>query len=425
MVQILPIKGFRYNPKLPFSIDALTSPLFDVVSLKQRQALYRNSYNSIHVSVPPGPDPADSARRTVEHWKRAGILLQDPLPGIYVYYQYFKLPGSSREYCRKGFMCHIKAYHWEEQVILRHENTIPASVNDRVELLEQTKMHTSATHGLFTDSSFTLERYMDESITSPIYESEDYQGVRDVLSVIHDAEVIQKFVDLLKDQQVILADGHHRYEGSLLYRKKMQQLHPDAAEDASFNYHLMYLTNAASDDLRILPTHRLLETLPIAPEVFLEKMQEYFTLKPIEEAYELNDVIVGKQWAFGVYLNGEAYKARLKPEVHMRLAWDIPQEVKDLDLTVMHYFILEKVLGISQEDQRKYPGLSYVRSFTECVAKVDAGKAQLALITNEVKMEEVQRVCRSGAVMPQKSTFFYPKVICGYLFSSIDENEFY
>ncbi|AKQ45521.1 hypothetical protein TH63_07465 [Rufibacter radiotolerans] len=425
MAEILPVKGFRYNPKLPFSLDALTSPLFDVVSVKQRQALYRNPYNSIHLSVPPGPNPAESARRTAEHWKRSGILQQDPLPGIYVYYQYFKLHGSDRNYCRKGFMCHIKAYAWDEQVILRHENTIPAAVNDRIELLEQTKMHTSATHGLFTDPTFALETYMDESITSPIYESEDYQGVRDVLSVIHDAEVIQKFVDHIKDQQIILADGHHRYEGSLAYRQKMMKEQPDASPDAPFHYHLMYLTNTASDDLRILPTHRLLETIPLPAEEFLQKLEEFFTIKPVEEAYDLNEVIVGKQWAFGMYLEGNAYKLRLKPEMHAQLSWDIPQEVKDLDLTVMHYFILERVLGISAEEQRQYPGLSYVRSFPECLAKVDAGTAQVALITNEVTMEEVQRVCHSGAVMPQKSTFFYPKVICGFLFSSIDENEFY
>ncbi|WP_192820885.1 DUF1015 domain-containing protein [Rufibacter sp. LB8] len=424
MAEILPIKAFRYNPKLPFSIDALTSPLFDVVSVKQRQALYRNSYNSIHLSVPPGPEPAQMARRTAEHWKKAGILLQDALPGIYVYYQYFRLPGSSKEFCRKGFLCHIKAYDWTEGQILRHENTIPAAVNDRIALLEETQMNTSATHGLYADPTFTLEQYMDESITSPLYESEDYQGVRDVLSVIHDVAVIQHFVNQIKDQKIILADGHHRYEGSLAYRKKRLAAQPDATGQEPFNYHLMYLTNAASDDLRILPTHRLLEKIPISAAEFLTKLEAYFTLKPIEEAFELNEVITGKQWAFGLYLEGQAYKARLKPELHHLLDWDLPAVVKDLDLTVMHYFILEKVLGISAEEQRHYQGLSYVRNFTECLTKVDAGQAQLALITNEVKMEEVERVCHSGAVMPQKSTFFYPKVICGFLFTSIQDHEF-
>lgn len=425
MAEIRPIKGFRYNAKLPFSIDALTSPLFDVVSVKQRQALYRNAYNSIHISVPPGPDPAENARRTVEHWKRTGILEQDALPGIYVYYQYFTLPGSDREYCRKGFMAHLKAYAWEEKVVLRHENTIPASVNDRIELLERTQMHTSATHGLYTDPNFSLEQYMDESISSPLYVSEDYQGVRDVLSVIHDAAVIQKFVDHLQDQKIILADGHHRYEGSLAYRQKMLKAHPNSTGMEGFNYHLMYLTNAASDDLRILPTHRLLDALPLPPEEFLERMSSFFTLIPVEEPYDINEVIAGKKWAFGVYINGEAYKARLKPEMHEQLDWDLPAEVKKLDLTVMHFFILQQVLGIGPEEQRKYEGLSYVRNFAECLARVDSGKAALALITNEVKMEEVKSVCYSGAVMPQKSTFFYPKVICGFLFSSIQENEFY
>ncbi|GAA4297940.1 DUF1015 domain-containing protein [Nibribacter koreensis] len=424
MAEILPIKGFRYNSRLPFSIDALTSPLFDVVSIKQRQSLYRNAYNSIHLSVPPGPTPAESARRTVEHWKRAQILLQDPLPGIYVYYQYFRLPGSDKEYVRKGFMCHIKAYAWEEGVVLRHENTIPAAVNDRIELLEHTKLQTSATHGLFADPDFTLEQYMDESITSPLYESEDYQGVRDVLSVIHDAAVIQKFVDHLQDQQVLLADGHHRYEGSLAYRKKMLAENPAATGDEAFNYHLMYLTNADADDLRILPTHRLLESLPVSKEKFFTSLETYFTVKPIEDSYSLADVIVGKKWAFGLYVDGQAYKIILMPEVHEQLNWPVPQEVKDLDLTVLHYFVFERLLDIPQEEQRAYAGLSYIRSLAECLNKVDGGQAQVAFITNEVKMQEVRKVCASGAVMPQKSTFFYPKVICGFLFSSIEENEF-
>ncbi len=424
MAEILPIKGFRYNSKLPFSIDALTSPLFDVVSVKQRQALYRNAYNSIHLSVPPGPDPAESAHRTVEHWKKTGIIAQDALPGIYVYYQYFTLPGSDREYCRKGFLAHIKSYAWDENVVLRHENTIPASVNDRIELLERTQMHTSATHGLYTDAGFSLEPFMDESITSPIYVSEDYQGVRDVLSVIHDAVVIQKFVDYLQTQKIILADGHHRYEGSLAYRQKMLAANPSATGQEGFNYHLMYLTNACSDDLRILATHRLLDDLPLAPDVFLEKLEAYFTVSPIEEPYDMNEIIAGKKWTFGVYLKGQAYKAQLKPEVHEQLEWDLPIEVKNLDLTVLHFFILEKILGIGAQEQRQLEGLTYVRNYAACLDRVNSGTCDLALITNEVKMEEVKRVCASGAVMPPKSTFFYPKVICGFLFSSIKENEF-
>ncbi|WP_276495884.1 DUF1015 domain-containing protein [Pontibacter litorisediminis] len=424
MAEILPLRAWRYNDDLNDKIDQLTSPLFDVVSAKQRDALYQNPLNSIHLSVPRGDYPAPDAATLLQKWKESGILLQDGLPGIYVYYQYFRLPGNEKEYVRKGFICNIKAYDWHEQVLLRHENTIPSAVNDRIELLEETLLNVSPTHGLYTDPEFLLEPYMDESIRTPIYETEDYQGVRDVLAVIHDHEVIQLFVQTLAQKQILLADGHHRYEGSLFYRRKMMAQNPSHTGLEPYNYHLMYLTNSEHDDLRILPTHRLLKELPISDEAFLERLQEYFTVTPKEDPYELNEVIVGKPWAFGLYLNGNAYKLRLKPEVHQSIDWNFPEEVKQLDLTVMHYFIFEKILGIYRQEQRDYKGLSYERNFTACIRKVDKGEAHLALITNEISMEQVKRVCNSGAVMPQKSTFFYPKVICGFLFSSIKEDEF-
>ncbi|WP_242918876.1 DUF1015 domain-containing protein [Pontibacter liquoris] len=424
MAEILPLRPWRYSDGLSQRIDQLTSPLFDVVSDKQREALYRNPFNSIHLSVPRGPQPAEEAAQRLQNWKDEGVLVQDPLPGIYVYYQYFRLPGNEKEYCRKGFICHIKAYDWKENVLLRHENTIPSAVNDRIDLLDKTEMNSSATHGLYSDPSFMLETYMDESIKSPLYETEDYQGVRDVLAVIHDHAIIKLFVDTLRDKQILLADGHHRYEGSLEYRKKMTALNPDHTGFEPYNYHLMYLTNSEHDDLRILPTHRLLAHMDMTDEAFLERLETYFVVTPKEDPYELNEVIAGKQWAFGLYLRGNAYKLRLRPEMHPLIDWNFPPEVKELDLTVMHYFIFEKILGIYRQHQRDFKKLSYERNFTACISKVDAGEARLALITNDVSMEQVKKVCHSGAIMPQKSTFFYPKVICGFLFSSIRKDEF-
>jgi uncharacterized protein (DUF1015 family) len=423
MAEIKPLRAWRYHKKLTPEIDKLTSPLFDVVSLKQREALYQNPLNSIHLSVPLGENPAQNAAELLDRWKREDILHQDELPAIYVYYQHFQLAGSAKEYVRKGFFSHIKAYDWNEKVLLRHENTIPDAVNDRIELLEKTLLNSSATHGLYADADFQLEQFMDEAMKDPVYETEDYQGARDVLAIIHDAQIIEKFIKVLEDKQVLLADGHHRYEGSLEYRKKMMAANPNHTGSEPYNYHLMYLTNSESDDLRILPTHRLLEHLPISKEEFLTKLEVYFVVTPKEDPYELNEVIAGKPWAFGLYLDGQAFKLRLKPEVHSLIDWDTTPEVKELDLTVLHYFVFEKVLGINSEAQRNYPGLSYVRNFTECIAKVDAHKAEVAFITNEVSMEQVKRVCYSGAIMPQKSTFFYPKVICGFVFSSINPED--
>jgi uncharacterized protein (DUF1015 family) len=424
MADIMPLKGWRYAAHFTPGIADLTSPLFDVVSDKQRQALYQHPYNSIHLTVPQEPRPADAAAQRLQEWKDTEVLMQDVLPAIYVYYQYFSLPGSHREYCRKGFMCHIRTYDWPERVILRHENTIPDSVNDRQELLAKTLLQASPTHGLYTDPDFELEQYMDECMKAPIYETEDYQGARDVLSVIQDAAVIRHFIRVLQDKQVLLADGHHRYESSLAFRKEMTQANAHHTGLEAYNYHFMFLTNTESDHLKILPTHRVLTEIPFTDEAFLEKLAGYFFILPQEDGFVLNEVIVGKKWAFGLYLGGKAFKIRLKPEVHAQLYWHFPEVVKELDLTVMHFFIFEKILGIVREKQRHFPGLQYVRNFSQCLTLVDSGKARLALITNEVTMEEVKAVCYSGAMMPQKSTFFYPKVITGFVFSSIKQDEF-
>jgi len=426
MAEIKPIKAWRYNADLSQNIDDLTSPLFDVVSKKQREALYQNSFNSIHLSVPLEPNAAQRAEQLLDQWKKDGTLEQDKLPGIYVYYQYFKLAGLSKEFCRKGFVCNIRAYDWKENVILRHENTIPKSVNDRIALLEKTELNVSPTHGLYTDDRFELEAYMDEAITNPIYEVEDYQGVRDVLAVIQDGNVIQRFVDVIEKKKIILADGHHRYEGSLIHKHNQQALNKNHTGEEGYNFHLMYLTNTEAGDLRILPTHRLIKGLGHFDEQrMVKQLENDFIVKPIEDAHTLNEVIQGKQWAFGIIFKDAAYKVRLKPEALAKMTWHFPEEVKTLDLTVMHYFIIEKIIGIPGKEQRQSENIDFDRSFSDCLTKVFKDEAQLAIITNEVTIEEIKKVCASGYTMPQKSTYFYPKVICGFLFSSIKEDEFH
>jgi uncharacterized protein (DUF1015 family) len=425
MAEIKPLRAWRYNVALTPTIDTLTSPLFDVVSEKQRKVLYQNPLNSIHLSVPHSPQPAGRAARVLENWKERGILIQDKLPAIYVYYQYFKLAGSTKEYCRKGFVCNIRIYDWSENVILRHENTIPQSVNDRIELLDKTQLNVSPTHGLYSDPAFSLETYMDEVMADPLYECEDYQGVRNVMGVIQDANVIQKFIDLLKEKTIILADGHHRYEGSLHYKKQRAINNPTHSGREGYNYHLMYLTNTEADDLRILPTHRLIQGLAtFDEETVAEKLKEDFDVREIEDADTLNEIIVGKKWAFGILTKNKTLKARLKPEAIHRMKWPFPQEVKELDLTVLHYFIIEKILGIPGRHQRTSEHILFDRSFSDCLTRVIREEVQMAIITQDVSIEQVKAVCKSGYTMPQKSTYFYPKVICGFLFSSIKEDEF-
>jgi len=424
MAEIRPFKAWRYNPTLSGNIEALTSPLFDVVSEKQRKVLYQDPLNSIHLSVPERG--ADVAARLLVKWKSEGTIVQDHLPGIYVYYQYFKMQGSPKPLCRKGFICFIRTYDWNEKgsEVIRHENTIPKAVNDRIELLEKTELNVSPTHGLYTDKNYELEKYMDDAMATPLLEAEDYQGVRDVLAVIHDANVIQKFIDAIRDKTVILADGHHRYEGSLIY-KKQKSMNPSHTGNEGYNFHMMYLTNTEAGDFRILPTHRLINGIENFNEfLFTKRLDEFFTVKPVEDAGTLNEVIAGSPWTFGVLFKDAAYKIKLRPEAFIRMTWPFPDQIKALDLTVLHYFVIERILGIPGKEQRRSEKISFDRNFSDCVAKVIRGEAQLALITQEISIEDVVQVCNSGYTMPQKSTYFYPKVVCGFVFGSISENEF-
>ena len=420
MAEIRPFRAWRYNKSLLENISDLTSPLFDVASEKQRQALYGNPLNSIHLSIPRGHQPAKNAAAVLKGWKQDNHIIQDEVPGIYAYYQYFSLPSDPQQYCRKGFICKIRIHDWEENIILRHENTMPDAVNNQCELLTETRMNASPTHGLYTDASFELEPYMDECIRNPICEAEDYQGVMDVMGIIQDETITAIFMEKLKDIQVILADGHHRYAGSLAYMKQQMANNPSHTGKEGYNYHLMWLTNTEADDLRILPTHRLIKNLDNFDEAaVLKKLEKNFKIKPVADASDIDEFILGKEWTFGLIFKDDAYAVRLKPEAFPALKWNFPEETKRLDLTVAHYFIIEDILGIPGRRQNASPCIEYERNFVNCMAAVIKQESQMAIITKDISIDDVKRVCRCGFTMPQKSTFFYPKAVCGFIFSSL------
>ncbi|MGB9441461.1 MAG: DUF1015 domain-containing protein [Desulfobacterales bacterium] len=420
MAEISPFRAWKYNRELTKHISELTSPLFDVATERQKSVLYENPYNSIHLSIPSGDRPAENAGNLLKKWKKYGFIQRDTDPGIYVYYQYFRIAGDPRQYCRKGFICKIRIYDWQDKVILRHENTMPKSVNEQIELLAATRLNVSPTHGLYTDENFELEKHMDQSMRHPVCEAEDYQGLRDVLSVIRDQRVIDRFVDLMDEKQVILADGHHRYAGSLGYMQQQKAANAAHTGKERYNYHLMWLTNTESRDLKILPTHRLIKDLAGFDEnTILNKLDKYFIVKPVTNPDHMTEIIAGKKWTFGLIFQESAFHVQLKPDIHRHLKWNFPPEIKCLDLTVLHFFIVQEILGIKGADQNTSDCIEYERSFGACLTKVVKGEAQLALITNDVSIEDVKTVCGSGCTLPQKSTHFWPKVICGFVFSSL------
>jgi uncharacterized protein (DUF1015 family) len=410
MAEIRPFKSWRYCPSLLKNIGELTSPLFDVASEKQRKALYGNPLNSIHLSIPRGDQPAKNAAAIFNEWKQKNYIIQDQVSGIYVYYQYFSLPSEPKPYCRKGFISKIRVHEWRDSIVLRHENTMDEAVDGQIKLLTETRLNASPTHGLYTDESFELEPYMDDCIRDPICEAENYQGVKDVMGIIQDESIIAKFVERLKDEQVILADGHHRYAGSLAYMRQQRDNNPAHTGDEGYNFHLMWLTNTEANDLRILPTHRLIKDLDNFDETeIIKKFEPNFRIKTVSDPGEVHEFILGKPWTFGLIFKENAYVVRLKPEAFPTLKWHFPEQVK----------IIEDIVGIPGKRQNRSANIEYERNFTKCMTAVMKEEAQMAIITNDVCIEDVKQVCGCGCTMPPKSTFFYPKAVCGFLFSSL------
>ena len=426
MADIRPFRAWRYNAKLGKNIENYTSPLFDVVTDGQLQSLYQNPHNSIHVSVPRHGSQL-KPQQIIEQWKRDGIINLDMLPAIYIYYQHFNLPNEPKPLVRKGFICHVRATDWGQGPLMRHESTMPEAVKDRLQTLRDSKLQVNPTHGLYHDPNFSLEAIMDEAMLAPIYEVEDYQGVRDVIAIIHDAEAIAEFMKVMEAQKIVLADGHHRYEAAVAYKKEcISKLHGVYTGAEPFNWHLMYLTNDANPDLRILATHRLIKGIGNWPkEEWRKRLEVFFDIKTLEDPSTLPEVISGKKHAFGLILPNACFKLRLKEGMLAHLDWAFPDEVKELDLTVLHYFVIWRILGISGPAQRKSAMLSYDRNFIRGLQKVNAGQADALFVTNPVTTAEVRQVAELGQTMPPKSTFFYPKVLGGFFFSSLHPVEFY
>jgi uncharacterized protein (DUF1015 family) len=240
------------------------------------------------------------------------------------------------------------------------------------------------------------------------------------MGIIRDEAIIARFLEKLQPKQVILADGHHRYAGSLSYMKQQLAGNPSHTGKEGYNYHLMWLTNTEADDLRILPTHRLIKNLDDFDQAsILKKFTKNFEIKPVADASGISDFILGKKWTFGLIFKDDAYAVRLKPEAFPALKWNFPEEIKRLDLTVAHYFIIEDILGIPGRAQNASRCIEYERNFTNCVTEVIHQKSQMAIITQDISIDDVKRVCGCGFTMPQKSTFFYPKAVCGFLYCSL------
>ena len=412
MAEILPFRAWRYNTDVVPDIRKSLSPLFDVVNAEQLAELYREPNNSIHVSVPQSLEAATGKWRD---WQRSGVVRQDPLPGIYAYYQQFHLWGQPKIYTRKGFVAMARLR--PEDIIL-HEEVMAHAVNDRIALLEATQVNIAPTHGLYRDQNFELEAIMDAYIDDPLYEYTDYQGVINRLTPIQHPGAIAAFRRIMAQQPIYLADGHHRLESSYRYQAK----HRTTPVFSWADYHMMYLTNLCSDDLRILPTHRVAQGIETYD--LLEKMAHLFDIEEVTHLplplYDALDANLSR-FTCGVIIGYKKYVITLKNEIDplQTIPHEMPDVLKTLDYTVLHTLIFDHILGITYAQQANHPAIRYEKDYDRAAHAAHSHPETVSFIMRGVSMEKMLEICDSGVKMPPKSTYFYPKVICGLIFGSV------
>ncbi len=430
-MEVKPFKAFRYNAEAVGDAGSCIAPPYDVISPSQQQMFYEKSeYNIVRIikgETTPS-DNADNNRYTraanyLNDWIKKGILKQDSTEAIYAYVQDFHLAGA--QFRRSSFIALAKLEEFGPMV-RPHEQTLNAPKTDRLNLKRATAADFGLPLMLYEDEQKIADKIIEKAVgQKPLIDFLDEQDVRHRLFAITAKKDIDAIKKMMLDKPCIIADGHHRYETALAYSK--ETANPAAA------YRMIAFTNTLHEGLVILATHRLvgnLEDFDAAKLIAGLKenfdVVEYKFARPGDKATAKQKMLAqmksefnGDKTAFGIYAgNNTFYMIVLKNEQAMSsFVPNMSSHWRSLDVSVLHKLILEKLLGIGEKQLADGSRLEYIKdtdnAIDESIAKVDSGQKQAAFFTNPVKMQQIKMVTDAGEKMPQKSTYFYPKIYSG------------
>ena len=422
MAKIYPFCGVRYNLDVVGDLSKVVTQPYDRIGPKEEEEYKRRSpYNIVRViggKVPP-EDEAEYARRgeTFRKWLAEGVLVRDPEPALYAYYQEFAWEGQV--HTRKGLVALLDL---KESPVKAHEKTLKGPKEDRLKLLRATEANFGHIFMLYQDPSRRASGAVDEEVAgrAPEMEARDDFGNRHMLWRITDEETIQTVQEVLAALPLFIADGHHRFETAVTFMEEClgRGWRPVGAE--TFTSRMVTLVNTAEPGLVIRPIHRVVHSLEsFDPDRFLKALEEHFRVEPLsslEEAQKRLAEGLGVEHVFVVYLRGGGFYA-----ISLREGEKIPELVpgekslawKSLDVSILHKAVLERLLSIDEERLAAGTHVSYTPYREKAVEAVERGEGQLAILLNPTRVEEVMAVAAQGERMPQKSTDFYPKLLTG------------
>ncbi len=423
MAEIRAFKALRFDTEKAGAIEELVCPPYDIISEEQRQEyIYRNPNNIIRLELPKGDEPYKTAGEVLKKWLDSGVLKKDSEDAVYIYEEEFSINGIHAKF--KGCIVRVKIEEFSKGVVLPHEETLSKAKEDRFNLMKATNCNFSQIYSLYMDSEHKIINRLDKlSECKPEIELTDGDEATHRLWIVTDKDEINAICGDFADKKLYIADGHHRYETALNYRNYCRE---NGIGDGGEDYVMMMLVDMEHDGLVVLPTHRLVRDLEsFDKEKILNDCKEYFDVSEESDVSnaesKLKELYDEGKKAFAFYSGDKGYNLLvLKDEkVIEKLLPNKSRATQGLDVTVLHTLVLEKIFGIDAENMAKQINLTYTRLFDEAIESVDTGKAQCAFILNPTRVTEIRDVAAAGEKMPQKSTYFYPKLITGLVMNKL------
>ncbi len=426
MAVIKAFKGMRYCTEKAGEISSLCCPPYDIISERERLAfINENEYNIIRLEVPKeGENPYACAADILKMWLDKGILKIEDKPAIYIYEEEFSA-GSERKSI-KGIIARVQLEEFSKGIILPHEFTLSKAKEDRLNLMKATNCNFSQIYALYMDEKHTTLATIDELSKSPAdLEFTDETGVTHRLWIENDEKTIAKLVSDFADRKLYIADGHHRYETALNYRNYCRENSISKVGDAQ-DFQMIYLVDMEHPGLVVFPTHRLVRDLPdFDKDAVLEKCSEYFYIDEKEGVENMEKELAAlydeDKKAFGFYCGkNEWFLLTLKNlDIMAEMLPDVSKASQSLDVSILHTLVLEKIFGIDKENMANQKNLTYTKYFSEAISGVDSGEFQCSFVLNPTRVTEIRDIAAAGEKMPQKSTYFYPKMITGMVMNNL------
>lgn len=427
MAEIKGYKGLRFNCEKAGKIEELVCPPYDIISDQQREEYIKtNPHNIIRLELPKGDDKYNKAAEILNDWLEKGILVKEDKPAIYIYEEEFTAYGERKAI--KGIICRVKLEEFSKGIILPHEFTLSKAKEDRLNLMKATNCNFSQIYSLYMDGGKnTLGKIDSLSKSEPDIQLQDNDNVTHRMWIIKDEKAIADICSDFADRKLYIADGHHRYETALNYRNYLRE-QGLAKEGDACDYQMMMLVDMEHPGLVVFPTHRLVRNLDsFNAERVIDGCKEYFDVTEHSDINTIESTLMelynqGKK-AYAFYCGGSSYKLLVLKDTNIikKLLPNASTATQQLDVTILHTLILEKIFGIDAENMAKQINLTYTKIFDEAISSVQQGNSQCAFILNPTRVSEIREVASNGEKMPQKSTYFYPKMITGLVMNQLED----